>query len=128
MIKTHFSSLDAAYEREALLQGHIFQPCFEENKDWLAKEALTRTNIKVPFTPVDPPKDGWGQPPPRPSGSPAVWDLVMQDFRSRDASGFLKYGTRLQANNGRDALKDAYEEALDLTVYLRQALYERDKK
>ena len=34
--------------------------------------------------------------------------------------------TSLQAFNGRDALRDAYEEALDLCQYLRQALYERD--
>jgi len=28
--------------------------------------------------------------------------------------------------NGRDALKDAYEEALDLAMYLKQAMIERD--
>lgn len=28
--------------------------------------------------------------------------------------------------NGRDALLDAYQEALDLVVYLRQVIYERD--
>jgi hypothetical protein len=32
----------------------------------------------------------------------------------------------LQAFNGRDALRDAYEEALDLACYLRQAIAERD--
>jgi len=32
----------------------------------------------------------------------------------------------LVPHNGRDALRDAYEEALDLCQYLRQALYERD--
>ena len=34
----------------------------------------------------------------------------------------------LQAFNGRDSLKDAYEEALDLCVYLRTAIYEKDGK
>lgn len=29
------------------------------------------------------------------------------------------------AHNGRDALVDAYQEALDLTMYLRQAIEER---
>lgn len=57
---------------------------------------------------------------------PAVWDLVMEDMRERDCKGVLSYGVRLQPHNGRDALWDAYEEALDLAAYLRQAIYERD--
>lgn len=66
------------------------------------------------------------QPPPRPADGPDVWDLVQRDMVSRAVSGMLKYGTPLKPNNGRDALVDAYQEALDLAVYLRQAIYERD--
>jgi hypothetical protein len=65
------------------------------------------------------------QPPPVPNERPAVWDLVIADMRERDAVGRHRYGTPLQAHNGRDALVDAYQEALDLVVYLRQALEER---
>ena len=36
-----------------------------------------------------------------------------------------EHGTPLQAHNGRDPLVDAYQEALDLAVYLRQAIEER---
>jgi hypothetical protein len=43
------------------------------------------------------------QPKPAQTGAPAVWDLVMADMRERDAIGRDKYGTRLQAFNGRDA-------------------------
>lgn len=68
------------------------------------------------------------QPPPSPSSDPAVWDLVEADMRERDRIGAQKYGTRLQPHNGRDALVDAYQEALDLVVYLRQAIFERDAK
>ncbi len=68
------------------------------------------------------------QPPPQPNDKPAVWDLVIIDMMERDLSGEEKYGTRLQPHNGRDALVDAYQEALDLLVYLRQAIYERDGK
>jgi hypothetical protein len=57
---------------------------------------------------------------------PAVWDLVQVDMKERDWTGAAKYGTRLQPHNGRDALIDAYQEALDLVVYLRQAIYEWD--
>ena len=66
------------------------------------------------------------QPHPTPSQAPAAWDLVMEDMQARDKVGFERYGVRLQANNGRDMLKDAYAEALDLCVYLRAAIYERD--
>jgi hypothetical protein len=74
------------------------------------------------------PGDGWtrDQPPPVPNDRPAVWDLVVEDMRARDAVGRARYGTPLQAFNGRDALADAYAEALDLVVYLRQAIAERD--
>jgi hypothetical protein len=47
-------------------------------------------------------------------------------MRERDNQGYLKYGTRLKTFNGRDPLIDAYQEALDLAVYLRQAIQERD--
>lgn len=66
------------------------------------------------------------QPPPTPNGQPAVWDLVIADMRERDRVGRERYSTPLQPLNGRDALVDAYQEALDLAVYLRQAIAERD--
>lgn len=69
---------------------------------------------------------GQSQPAPVPNDLPAVWGLVMNDMAARDRVGEKRYGVRLQPHNGRDALRDAYEEALDLTVYLRQAIYERD--
>lgn len=65
-------------------------------------------------------------PPPIPNDGPVMWDLVIMDMKNRDALGRNKYNTPLQPFNGRDALQDAYEEALDLVVYLRQALYERN--
>ena len=68
------------------------------------------------------------EPQPTANDLPAVWDLVIGDMTERDAFGALKYKTRLQPHNGRDVLADAYQEALDLCVYLRQALYERDGK
>lgn len=67
------------------------------------------------------------QPPPTVGRGPAaIWDLVIEDMTERDANGYRKYGKRLTAFNGRDALIDAYQEALDLAVYLRQAIFERD--
>jgi hypothetical protein len=67
------------------------------------------------------------QPPAQLSHYPYVWDMVVHDMLERDQMGLRKHKTRLQPYNGRDVLKDAYQEALDLVVYLRQAIYERDK-
>jgi len=39
--------------------------------------------------------------------------------------GIAKYGRELETNNGRDSLKDAWEEAVDLVVYLTQMRLER---
>lgn len=64
------------------------------------------------------------EPPPVKNDLPAVWDLVIADMKERDFEASEKYGTRLQPHNGRNALRDAYQEALDLVVYLRQAIYE----
>ena len=54
--------------------------------------------------------------------------LVCVDMQARKALGVSRYGMALQANNGRDALPDLYEELLDASAYLRQMLYERDGK
>ncbi len=66
------------------------------------------------------------QPKPVNNGNPHINDLVINDLKIRKLAGVAKYGTPLQANNGRDALQDAYEEALDLCQYLKQAIEERD--
>jgi hypothetical protein len=66
------------------------------------------------------------QPPPKPNDSTPIWDYVIKDIIARDNLGLERYGVRLQAGNGRDALQDAYEEALDLVVYLKQAIIERN--
>lgn len=65
------------------------------------------------------------QPLPVPNGSRDIQSLVMEDIARRRQVGVERYGTPLQAHNGRDALRDAYEEALDLAMYLRQAIEER---
>lgn len=65
------------------------------------------------------------QPTPNGSGTPIV-DLVKIDLDRRAFVGEQKYGEKLKAFNGRDALMDAYQESLDLACYLRQAIEERD--
>lgn len=62
--------------------------------------------------------------PPVQNMHPKVWDMVLSDMASRKKKGESTYGVALQPFNGRNALVDAYEEILDLAVYLRQKLYE----
>lgn len=65
------------------------------------------------------------QPDPKP-GQQNVADYVLADITERIEAGEKKYGTKLQTFNGRDPLWDAYQEALDLVMYLRQAILERE--
>ncbi len=50
---------------------------------------------------------------------------LMIDLEARARMGEAKYGTRLKAHNGRDALVDLYQELLDAWVYLRQHIEEQ---
>jgi len=68
-----------------------------------------------------------GQPDPAGNGS-VVGDLVMEDLRGRMEFGKARYGTYLRVGNGRDALKDLYEELIDATLYVRQLIAERDSE
>lgn len=84
------------------------------------------------------------EPPPTPNAHPPVWDALiaeiechhetpaaiamLDDMRARDAVGRERYGTPLQPWNGRDALVDAYQEALDLAVYVKQAQLENGER
>ena len=64
---------------------------------------------------------------PKPSGKGReIAPLVISDLLSRVDKGVRTYGEPLRADNGRDPLRDAYEEALDLCMYLRQAMEERN--
>lgn len=88
-----------------------------------------------------------GEPPPVHNFNPSVHDLLVNDvkhrtlgfsrpcpdyilgqmvdlFRERKAYGLNKYGTPLQAENGRDFVKDGIDEAIDLLAYVRQGLEE----
>ena len=66
------------------------------------------------------------QPLPETNDLPFVQDQVIVDIEQRKQVGIERYGTPLQAFNGRDALQDAYEEAIDLCMYLKQLIIERD--
>ncbi len=73
------------------------------------------------------------QPAPSRGEGDEVWPLIFNapglvlpewlkaDMRARNDIGAAKYGTPLRVWNGRDCVVDAYQEALDLIVYVKQA-------
>lgn len=65
------------------------------------------------------------QPKPKKNKSKHIADLVIADLKERKKFGLAKYGTPLQANNGRDGLQDLYEELLDAVQYLKQVIEEQ---
>ena len=67
------------------------------------------------------------QPAPKGSGNP-ILGMVLADLTNRALEGKEKYGEPLLAHNGRNPLWDAYQEALDLAMYLRQAIEEQSEQ
>jgi hypothetical protein len=82
-----------------------------------------------------------GEPAPLPGVGESIHDLVIADIdkeyphawtaqrvaldlEERKKFGLKKYGTVLQAHNGRNAIRDALDEIEDCLVYIKQALTE----
>lgn len=81
----------------------------------------------VPFVSVEDAQPATAkQPTPSGKGDP-ILGMVLADLTNRALEGREKYGEALKANNGRNALWDAYQEALDLAMYLRQAIEEQHR-
>lgn len=67
------------------------------------------------------------QPEPEGEGK-IVLEYVLRDIQERADTGKERYGTYLRTNNGRDPLIDAYQEAIDLVMYLRQFILEKENE
>jgi hypothetical protein len=67
------------------------------------------------------------QPLPVKNDAPDIQSQVIADIEERRKVGISRYGTALQPHNGRDALRDLYEELLDGAMYVKQAMVERDQ-
>jgi hypothetical protein len=84
------------------------------------------TNLSIP------------EPSPIPNDNPSIHDLVAEDLKrdtyiilikdilDRKQFGLDKYGTILQAGNGRNALNDAFQEVLDGICYIKQETLQSD--
>jgi hypothetical protein len=58
----------------------------------------------------------------------SVWLMVIEDMKARNKLGFHKYGKFLTVDSEDDMLNHAYEEALDLAVYLKTEILKRNMK
>lgn len=56
--------------------------------------------------------------------------IVCEDIKKRQQLGVVKYGTTVASNplTGKEWLQHAYEEALDLAVYLKRTIQELESK
>jgi len=60
------------------------------------------------------------------AGQQSVTQQVICDLLAREQVGIQTYGDTLRTFNGRRALVDAYQEAIDLVQYLKQEIMERE--
>jgi len=89
------------------LDVHWCHECFLENSE-VAQVRLKLATVH--------------EPPAVEANEDPMWPKVVEDMIARDKMGHKKHGTRLQAGNGRNHLVDAYQESLDMAVYLRCAI------
>jgi hypothetical protein len=59
-----------------------------------------------------------------------ILSLVIEDMRKREAKGKIEYGTTLDRKdlNHKEWIYYAYEEALDLALYLRKIIENNNDK
>ena len=60
--------------------------------------------------------------------SKQVWPLVIEDMKERNEMGAEKYNRYLQTDCPDDMLQHAYEEALDLAVYLKTQIEKKNNE
>jgi hypothetical protein len=70
--------------------------------------------------------DNTKEPSPTANTSTPIWELVIADMHERHEIGVRTYGVPLQAGNGRNAFRDAYQEHLDQAAYWKQAIIDYD--
>lgn len=57
---------------------------------------------------------------------PSMHEKAREDIAARKELGVQRYGVALQPANGRDAIRDWYEEACDGLIYGAQVVWEQD--
>jgi len=115
-----------AHERAvALREGYEPDPLAMEP---LSPPGRLTSDVREPGRIKPPPKGHRpeDQPLPVPTGGPSMHDKLIEMVLARKKLGLSRYGSLLQAHNGRDVLRDILEELVDACVYVLQAIEERD--
>jgi hypothetical protein len=63
---------------------------------------------------------------PKPAKKKSITDMVIEDLRGRERKGYETYGGPLLPHDGRDSMRDLYEELLDAAQYIRKVMEERE--
>lgn len=109
-----------AGDRLWMADGSLYDPktgtstYFTKEHDIMSDESLTEAEKEA--------RRSFGlevQPDPIPNDRPSSHDRVIELFRKRKDFGLEKYGTPLQAGNGRDHIADVLDELADAMVYLQ---------
>lgn len=58
----------------------------------------------------------------------SIWRKVIEDMVLREEQGYNSYGKYVTEDNPEDFIQEAYEEILDLVVYLKTVIVQRSKK
>lgn len=110
-------------EKRTISQHHSVYECVQNMK---RKERMEQPKKVFDVQAIEPtPFLNNEQPAPK-EGRIPVYHRALADIQERVRGGRIKYGTELKTGNGRDPLVDALQEAIDLVLYLEQALLERE--
>lgn len=130
-----FSHVLPKNHKRTIVTKQQFIDAYNENERFKSLAPIHVENCKCIATPViqeveeNKPADAATAIQPKPHGtSKPILGMVLADLTNRALEGKEKYGEPLKAGNGRNALWDAYQEALDLAMYLRQAIEEQGSK
>lgn len=120
------SKIDTALDEFRSIQGVRFIDAFGEKSEPMSGMLeLVRDGFTIRTKTVGAVRDpATDQVAPKPNDKPYVQDVLIKHIEERKQFGINKYGTALQAGNGRDMVKDALEETLDLLVYLQGMIEE----
>lgn len=101
-------------------------PLLQPMEEYLAERAAQRSGGEGRRAAVpQPAPTGEGTPVlPAVLAHPLVTPRMRADLQARAIDGAEKYGTVLRTHNGRVAIVDAYQEALDGVMYLAQGVLE----
>lgn len=58
----------------------------------------------------------------------SVFEELIKDIQARNEKGRETYGVEMNPFDGRNSLRDAYEEILDCAAYLKKCLMETEEE